>query len=461
MTKQTYFFCGIGGLGMNALAQILRARGFKVAGSDRAYDMGIEREKFQTLKNLGVSLYPQDGSGVAKSGADVFVASTAVEDTIPDVKAAIDAGITIIHRADLLAELTQSPNLMTIGGTSGKSTTTAMVAHIMTHAGHDPLVINGATAVGQKNAGLSNAVAGEGDTAVIEVDESDGSISKFHPNIAVLNNISLDHKSMEELRRLFGDYLSAARTGVVMNLDCAECAAMMPDDKKVLTFSLEDSKADFYASNIQPEADGISFKLNGKTPVKLPIFGWYNVANALAAIAAAHMAGVDAKTAAQALESFKGMKRRLERVGTENGVMVLDDFAHNPHKIAASLKALKEYPGRLFIIYQPHGFGPTKMMRSELVTTFHENLGADDQLIMPDIYFVGGTADKSISSADIIHEVAVGGTQATYIPNREDIYPAIFQLLKPGDRICVMGARDGTLSDFAQGLLTNLKKKSA
>ena len=461
MEKQTYFFCGIGGNGMSALAQIMLERGMNVAGSDRAHDMGLEREKFQTLQNIGAKLYAQDGSGIKASGADVFVASTAVEDTIPDVKAAKDAGCKIIHRADLLAQLAHNGNLLTVGGTSGKSTTTGMLAHIMTEAGTSPTVVNGASVVGQANKGLSNAVSGKGDVTVIEVDESDASIAKFTPQIAVLNNVSKDHKTMEELRQLFKDYLVRAEKGIVVNLDCLEVGGLLPEGKPALTFSLKNPEADFYAANITPTAEGVSFTMNGEQEVKLKVYGWYNVANALAAIAAATMAGVATQKAAKALESFGGMKRRLERIGTQNGISVIDDFAHNPHKIAASLKALKEYPGRIFAIYQPHGFGPTKQMRKELIETFRQNLGPDDHLIMPDIYFVGGTADKSISSADIVHELAAGGVNTTFIPNREDIYPAIFQQLKPGDRICVMGARDGTLADFARSLLNSIQKKSA
>lgn len=461
MTKQTYFFCGIGGHGMNALAQILLARGHGVAGSDRAYDMGIEQTKFQTLKNLGAQLYPQDGSGIAKSHPDFFVVSTAVEDTIPDVKAARDAGLEIIHRADLLVQLSQSPNLMTVGGTSGKSTTTAMLGHIMQEAGENPMVINGAGAVNQPNQKLSLAREGGGQTSAVEVDESDGSISKFQPNIAVLNNISLDHKTMDELRALFTGYLDAAKTGVVLNLDCLESMELPVDGKKVVTFSYQNPDADFYATNVTPEADGIAFKVNGETPVKLAVFGWYNVANGLAAIAAASLAGVAVEVAAKAFQSFAGMRRRLERVGLENGILVLDDFAHNPHKIAATLKALKEYPGRVFLVYQPHGFGPTKMMRDDLIKVFSELMAPEDKLYMPEIYFVGGTADKSISSKDLTDAIAANGRRAEYLPRREDIATALRAEARPGDRICVMGARDNTLSDFAHSILTQLKKKTA
>lgn len=466
MKKQTYFFCGIGGVGMNALAQILLAEGHKVAGSDRAYDMGIEAEKFQTLKRLGVQLYPQDGSGVGQSQPDFFVVSTAVEDTIPDVQAAKEAGLNILHRSELLVALSHTGTLITVGGTSGKSTTTGMLGHILSHQGLEPRIIGGAGIVGQENPGLSYAAGGNDSgknqpLSLIEVDESDGSIAKSVPDIAVLNNISQDHKSMAELRQLFGDYLNAARKGVVLNLDCAESMNLDVQDKKTVTFSLENQQADFYATNIKPEADGVCFNLNGETPVKLTVFGWYNVANALAAIAATTLAGVPAHAAAQSLETFKGMKRRLERLGTQNGVMVIDDFAHNPHKIAATLKALKEYPGRLFIVYQPHGFAPTKMFRNALVDVFQTHLSPEDKLYMPDIYFVGGTADKTISSGDLTAEIAASGLQAYHVPNRADIPAAILPALRPGDRVCVMGARDNTLSDFAHNLLHQLERKSA
>lgn len=458
MTK-TYFFCGIGGNGMSALAQLLLVQGYGVAGSDRAHDQGQEAAKFNALEQLGARLYPQDGSGITASNADVLVVSTAVEDTIPDVKAAKAAGVPILHRAELLAELAHTGTLLTVGGTSGKSTTTAMLGHILAAAGQAPTIINGAAQVGQKHPELSHVAVGQSHVTVIEVDESDGSILKFHPQVAVLNNIALDHKPMAELRQIFSTYLQQAEKGAVLNLDCAEAMACAPDvkmGKTIKTFSLTNPKADVFASHITPESDGVSFRLCGKYPVRLKVFGQFNVANALAAIAAATLVGVAPEKAAKSLQTFKGMKRRLEVLGAAKHITVIDDFGHNPHKIAASLDALKATEGRLVIVYQPHGFGPTKLMRHELVATFTAKLAATDKLFLPEIYFAGGTAQKDISSADLVAELKAAGKDATFVPLRADIPAQLWPQLKAGDRVCVMGARDNTLADFARTLLHGL-----
>ena len=454
--KKSYFFCAIGGMGMSALAQILVACGHSVSGSDRSYDMGEAREKFQKLAEMGITLYPQDGSGIKKSGADVFVVSTAVEDTVPDVKAAKECGLLILHRAELLAQIASMEKLLTIGGTSGKSTTTGMLGHILSVTGKNPTVINGALMCDTQE-GLGNVTLGGTKLCVAEVDESDGSIKNFAPQIAALLNIALDHKSMEELRDLFSFYLKSAQQGVVLNKNCAETMALQKYAQvAVKTFSLTDSTADVYATDLQDTPQGISFKLNNEIPVTLRVLGAHNVENALAAIAMASFLGVPLAEAGRAVATFKGMQRRLEVLGSANGIRVVDDFAHNPHKIAASLKTLCRHKGRTFIVYQPHGFGPTKMLRKDLVSAFVQNLRPQDQVWLPEIYFVGGTADKSISSADLVADLQQQNIQAHYTEARADITPQLVQALRPGDIVAVMGARDVTLTNFAHQILETL-----
>src|SRR3954467_6734143 len=217
---KSYFFCGIGGSGMLPLACILRAQGAAVAGSDRALDQGRIGDKFDFLERQGIALFPQDGSGLTDP-SQVLVASAAVEESVPDVQAANRLGLERITRAQLLARLFNAAELSVgVAGTSGKSTVTGMIAWILDQAGRDPTVMNGAV---MKNfvtpdAPFASALAGRGGVFVSEVDESDGSISLYRPSIAVLNNVSLDHKSLDELRDLFGDF--AAKAGkVVANLD--------------------------------------------------------------------------------------------------------------------------------------------------------------------------------------------------------------------------------------------------
>jgi UDP-N-acetylmuramate--alanine ligase len=456
-----YFFCGIGGSGMLPLALILRGHGVRVSGSDRALDQGRTPEKFAFLRERGIALYPQDGSGVTDP-ATIVVASAAVENTIPDVAAAKAIGATLMLRAQLLAQLfNAAPKSIGVAGTSGKSTTTGMIGWILSATGRDPTVMNGAVMKNfvRADAAFASALVGKGDLFVSEVDESDGSIARYTPHIAVVNNISLDHKTMDELRALFGDFVANAEVAV-LNLDNNETAALLTKARRAITYSLSDRRADLFVSNIAPAPDGIGFELHarGKSfAVRLGVPGRHNVANALAALAAVEAAGVSLDEAVAALSRFTGIKRRLDVVGTTNGITIIDDFAHNPDKIAATLATLHDFPGRLLILFQPHGFGPLKKMKNEFTQMFARDLGADDVLVMPEPVYYGGTTDRSVSSGDITAAVAAQGRRAEVFPTREDCGEALLKMARPGDRIVVMGARDDTLSTFAQGLLVYLK----
>jgi UDP-N-acetylmuramate--alanine ligase len=307
---------------------------------------------------------------------------------------------------------------------------------------------------------FASASVGTGDAFVAEVDESDGSIALYTPQIAVVNNISLDHKSMEELRRLFGDFAGKAKTAV-LNLDNAETAALASSRSadSVLTYSLKNSKAHFFAAKIEPRREGIAFEVREggiEHRVELKTPGRHNVSNALAAICAARAAGVSLDQAAEALSSFAGIRRRLEYVGTAKGVTVIDDFAHNPDKIEATLSTLHDFPGRLLLMFQPQGYGPLKLMRAEFVDCFTKNMRDGDVLVMPDPVYFGGTTDKSVSSKDIIEDLAARGKTALHIADRAQCGKKLAELAKQGDRIAVMGARDDTLSVFAREILQSL-----
>ena len=224
-TGAPYFFAGVGGSGMLPLALILRARGVEVSGSDRALDQGRTSDKFEFLRARGVALFAQDGSGLTRA-EQVLVISTAVEDTVPDVVAARRLGARVMTRAELLAQLfNAAPVSIGVGGTSGKSTTTGMIGRILSRAGRDPTVMNGAVMkdFATPDIPFASALVGDGEIFVAEVDESDGSIARYQPSIAVLNNVSLDHKSLEELRALFGDFVRKSRRAV-LNLDNEETA---------------------------------------------------------------------------------------------------------------------------------------------------------------------------------------------------------------------------------------------
>ncbi len=457
-----YFFCGVGGSGMLPLAMIVKTRGAHVEGSDRALDQGRTGAKFAYLESLGVRLHRQDGSGVARSG-QILVASAAVENTVPDVAAAKALGAGRMSRAELLAQLfNDSQQRIGVAGTSGKSTTTAMIGWILHHAGLAPTVMNGAV---MKNfvapeALFASAVVGEGAAFVSEVDESDGSIAMFHPTIAVLNNIALDHKSMDELRALFAGFIGEADLAI-LNLDNDETrrlAAVHAGEK--VTYSIAGADADLTATHIEPAPFGVSFDIVARdgecARVTLKMPGRHNVSNALAAVAVAGACGVSLADAAAALGEFEGVKRRLEYAGEAGGVIVIDDFGHNPDKITASLKTLHESPGRLLVMFQPHGFGPLKKMKNEFIATFADHLEEEDVLVMPEPVYFGGTVDRSVSSEDIVEGVVVAGRKAEALADRAACGDRLSAIAKPGDRIVVMGARDDTLSVFAHELLERL-----
>ena len=459
--NKSYFFCGIGGSGMLPLANIVRDAGATVAGSDRALDQGRLGAKFEWLQSLGIDLFAQDGSGLI-SGDQILIASAAIEDSVPDVAKANALGCARMTRAELLADLfNNAPRSVAVGGTSGKSTVTGMIGWILTDAGLGPTIMNGAV---MKNfvaddAPFASARVGQGDVFVSEVDESDGSIALFTPEVAVLNNVSLDHKSLEELRQLFGDFAKKAKTSV-WNADDAETVALIEPLALAGAISFGFSaQADFRATDIVDLPLGSRFTLHamGDThDVALIVPGRHNIANALAAIAAATALGVTVAQAVRAIERFNGLARRFDIVGTANDITVIDDFGHNPDKIAATLATLKAFPGRIIAFFQPHGYGPIRVMGAELAGVFADMLGKDDHLILCDPVYFGGTVDKSVGSQSITDAVTAAGQNAEYIPAREDCGNRMVDLAQPGDRIVIMGARDDTLSAFAADILARL-----
>ena len=468
--EQPCFLVGIGGSGMMPLAMILRARGVAVSGSDRALDQGRVPTKFDALRALGIDLHPQDGSGVT-SAAQRVVASAAVEESVPDIVAANRLGCRRATRAELLAGLFNAAALpIGVAGTSGKSTVTGMIGWILHATGRDPTVMNGAVMKNfvKPDAPFASALVGEGAAFVSEVDESDGSIALYAPRIAVLNNVSLDHKGLDELRLLFGDFLAKARVAVVNadNGDAAALAAGLPPER-VTRFSVEGA-GDLVARNLREEPFGVRFDLRvgtGSVPVALQLPGRHNVSNALAAIGAAVAAGVPPGEAAAAIGGFTGLRRRMELVGEAavegGGVAVIDDFGHNPDKIAATLDALHAFPGRLLLLFQPHGYGPLKVMGRELAATFAERMRGGDVLTMPDPVYQGGTVLREVGSGDIVRAVAGAGHDARHIADRADAAALLVDLARAGDRIVVMGARDDTLSLLARGMVRDLGARYA
>ncbi len=467
LTAHPWFFCGIGGSGMLPLALILRGHGAAIAGSDRSRDQGRTPEKFAWLESLGVTLFPQDGSGIT-SAAQTLVASAAVEDTVPEVQRAKALACPRMSRAELLATLFNAAETgIAIGGTSGKSTVTGMAGWIMTQTGRNPTIMNGAV---MKNfvapdAPFASARVGNSGFFVSEVDESDGSIALYRPKVAVLGNVSLDHKSLEELRDLFGNFLGSAEIAAI-NLDDAESTALTPRARALISFAIDNPQAmiGVVPGSIAEAPTSLTATLidrrNRDTfALTLHIPGRHNLANALAAIAGSHAAGVPIAEAVAALGSFLGLARRFDILGTSpGGVTVIDDFGHNPDKVSATLATLKAHPGRVIAFFQPHGYGPLRQMGAELAQVFAAKLGAEDQVLLCDPVYFGGTVDRSEGSERIVRLIAEAGeVTAVHLPTRDECAAYIAGIARTGDRVVIMGARDDTLTAFGQELLKGLK----
>jgi len=463
-TARPWFFCGIGGSGMLPLAQIVHGLGGQVAGSDRSRDQGRTSDKFDWLESHGFTLFPQDGSGVTSAG-QIVVASAAVEDSVPEIGKAKALGCLRMTRAELNSALFNAANIgIAIAGTSGKSTVTAMLGWILHATGRAPTIMNGAV---MKNFAspdnpFTSAQVGSPCLYVSEVDESDGSIALYRPAIGVLLNVSLDHKSMDELRTLFGDFLRAsAKTAI--NLDDAEVHALA-GEVSALRFGLDAANADI-SIDLGTVVDGpfstaatvVDRRDGSKHPLAVAMPGRHNLSNALAAIAGASLAGVAIADATRALTSFAGLARRFDVIGSSpTAITVIDDFGHNPEKCAATLRALKRSPGRVIAFFQPHGFGPLRQMGHELAATFARELDPNDITLICDPLYFGGTVERDDGAMRVATEIGSAGGRAEHLASRDLVADRIVALARPGDRIAVMGARDDTLTDFAKDLLARL-----
>ena len=453
---------------MRPLAEFLRASGHEVDGSDRSFDQGRFPEIADRLRTMGIKVFPQDGSGLS-SADQILVTSSAVEATIPDVAAAQKLGARHMIRAELLAELTNTAlKSCGVAGTSGKSTTTAMLAHILTETGRDPSVVNGAVMLGAHGAdGTAQGWRkGESDLFVAEVDESDGSIARYNPSVGIITNISEDHKSMEELEALFGGY--AARSGrVVLGIDSDPVRAILGQlpHGQAMTFSLGDyPQADLVAQDIGRDGGFLTATIaksgGGLMALRLPLIGRFNIANALAALCAAEIFGVPLDEGAPTLESFAGTARRLQHVSAAHGITVIDDFAHNPDKIGASIKTLTEHFPRVHLVYQPHGYGPLRSFRTLYEAAFAEALRPSDKLLVTEPAYFGGTVEKTDDAQKLVETLIKQSLDARYAESRE-AFRGMLSDARPGEAVVVMGARDDSLTDFAQSLLADLRARAS
>jgi UDP-N-acetylmuramate--L-alanine ligase len=447
-------FAGVAGSGMSAMAQFAVMKGGRASGSDRSFDRNQRPEARALLEALGVAIHPQDGSGLEGDCA-ALVVSTAVEEDVPDVAAARRLGVPVLHRSEVLAHFVARYRTVAITGTSGKSTTVAMVFEILRGAGLDPSVITGGELVTlQREGRWGNAWAGASDLLVIEADESDGSVVRYHPAVGVILNLQKDHKEMDAVAEMFRAFRAQVREAVVVG----ETENLTEFATGAATFGFGE-EASLRAEGLSLGAESSAFRIRGSAFV-IPVTGLHNVENALAAIAACAALGVPLEAMVAPLAAFQGVARRFQVLGARRGITVVDDFGHNPAKVAASIRAAHlrtaASGGRVLAVFQPHGFGPLKFLRAEFVEAFTAELAARDRLWFLDVFYAGGTASRDITSAEVVAEIAARGVAAEPVPSRERLVGRLAAEAKAGDLILVMGARDPSLTDLAKAILEAL-----
>ncbi len=436
-------FTGIFGTGMSALAQYVRFQGITVSGSDRQLTNEDTASIRLSLENLDCAVFGQDGSGIS-TDTDIVCISTAIEDSNPDISAARALDIPIVHRSDLLAAVVLSRKTIAVAGTSGKSTVTAMIFEFLTKCGKSPSLISGAPLRRLEKQGLiGNAFAGGSDLLVVEADESDGTIVKYSPEISVILNISKDHKEIGELTRLFETLMLNSNLTVVN-----------ADDPILLSMSAATNFGRNPAASWRPDRVEIasdSVKLfRGGIEFYLPLPGQHNLENLMAALCVCEHFDCSGTTLSDAASTFEGVARRFSVIKTVKDVYIVDDYAHNPAKIKAVVSAARWLSKRVIAVYQPHGFGPTRFLKDEYVSTFRAVFEPTDSLYLLPIYYAGGTARKDIASEDIVAALNPVSFNAKAVSNRDELLKCLEIDVKEGDCVLVMGARDPSLPSLVK-----------
>lgn len=450
---QNIFFIGVAGAGMSALAQYLAGNGKNVSGSDRFFIPGQPNETRDKLEAEGIKCFLQDGSGIS-SDTDLVIASTAVEETNVEVQKAKSLGIQILLRSELLTIISDSKRTIAVGGTSGKSTTTAILFDILEHGGLQPSIISGAGLVRlQKQGKIGNAFVGKGDWLVIEADESDGSIVNYHPEVGLLLNIDKDHKEIEELKEIFQTFKQNTKKLFVVNTSNELTAPFSQNNQQ--DFSSTNADAGYKATDFYQQGFEISFRING-VDFSMNAIGKHNMENALAATAVANQLGVELNICAEAIKNYEGIYRRNQVLGQKNGIWVIDDYAHNPAKVAAAIRSVHPLTKKVIAWFQPHGYGPTRFLRNDFVKEISNALRPDDEIWMSEIFYAGGTTTKNISAGDLINDLKQIGANAFFVENRNDLVREMRSHLEKDSAIILMGARDPSLDEFAKKVFEEL-----
>ncbi|MES2849957.1 MAG: Mur ligase domain-containing protein [Bacteroidota bacterium] len=448
------FFIGVAGTGMSAIVQYLAGIYKNVSGSDRYFLPGIYNETKEKLEAEGIKCFLQDGEGITEK-TDLVVVSTAVEDTVLEVQKAKQLNIPILKRSEVLALIADSKLTIAVGGTSGKSTTSGMLFAILEHAGLQPSIISGAGLVSIiKEGKIGNAKVGAGEWLVIEADESDGSIVQYHPEVGLLLNIDKDHQEIDELMNIFSLFKSNTTKLFLVNQSNHLSKQLSVNEDNDFSTD-EHSEAGYKAGAFKQDGLSISFFI-GHTPFVLNTVGKHNMENALAATAVANQLGVGLDVCAAALKNYEGIYRRHQVLGNKNGVWVIDDYAHNPAKCAASIAACQYIAPKVVAWFQPHGYGPTRFLRNDFVKEIAAVLRPEDEIWMSEIFYAGGTAVKDISANDLITDIKALDKNAFFVEDRNKFLEIVRPHLTENCVLLLMGARDPSLETFGKQIWDQL-----
>jgi len=454
-------FVGIGGIGMSGIAEILHSLGYKVRGSDQADNANVKR-----LRGMGIPVeIGHRGENLADAG--VVVVSSAVKPDNPEVVAARERLLPVVRRAEMLGELMRLKWSVAIGGTHGKTTTTSMVAALLDAGGLDPTIVIG----GIVNAYGTNARLGKGDWMVVEADESDGTFVKLPATVAVVTNMDpehLDHYgTAEAMNRAYEDFLKNIPFYgfAVLCIDHPVVQAMIPrlSDRRIVTYGMS-PQADVRAVNIAVGTGNTTYDViitdrqheasRTLAGLKLPMLGWHNVQNALAAIAVANEMGIHDNVVRRGLAAFAGVKRRFTRTGEANGVTVIDDYGHHPVEIAAVLRAARAAAkGKVIAVIQPHRYTRLANLFEEFCTCANNA----DIVIVADVYAAGEAPIAGIDRDSFAAGLKTHGHRhVLMLPEPAALAGMVADLAEPGDLVVCLGA--GSITNWAHALPEELAK---
>ncbi len=456
-------FVGIGGIGMSGLAQMLKWLGCDVSGSDRDMDKPENSRIMGSLRNCGIRLYPQDGSFISDGKPDAMIYSTAIENDNPDFKAGAD--IPKIHRAAALASAINSIKGVTsvaVTGTCGKTTVTSWLAETLEKMGHDPAMLSGGLVNNFASAKFAgNFRPGKGGLFIYEADESDKSLLAFNPDYSLILNIGNDHYPISELTEVFRKFIVSTSKGAIVEESVAEHVGGLDGGKiKYSVFGSGDKCGwrliSYNTENKVPMATIENKSGGGRINLALPSPGLHMAMNAVSVLATLDILGLYSPDCHKHISSFGGVWRRFNIKGKlTSGALVIDDYAHNPEKISSCIRTAKEITaGRLFAVFQPHGFGPLKFMKDNLFKELEKIMSKEDKFIFLPVFYAGGTSSFSPTSEEVVSEFdSRGGGNFMFFKTRDHLEKYLNAETCANDTVLVLGARDNSLSTWTEEIL--------